>query len=275
MFDTLRNNRMKTAAASAGVVVAMATLLGAGKAAAEPKQTAVKIQSQLPVTVEVTFTGITVSGGTYQIASNGEARPLGNAPDGTTIKWVAKPKNPDDKGKFTQCKGEKKVAGLTSTIVLTADSCEVPKAAPAAPAPKPADSSSTAAKTGPSAVKAWSVTLIGPEQPNLERDSKNEFKKTWTVTLFDAVACKPLDSVTLNPKDKKQITVTARAGAGQAGLKGELGAHFRWKTSGVGPGPKAMTWWGDPKPVRDNAEVKIIVDPAGAGDGKITGDCDM
>ena len=56
MFETLQNLRTKSAAMAAGTVVA-ATMIGAGVAAAEPKSTDLKLQSKLPVTVEVKFSG--------------------------------------------------------------------------------------------------------------------------------------------------------------------------------------------------------------------------
>lgn len=126
MFDTVRNVRLKTAAASAGIVI-IATILGAGVSAADTKGklTEVSLQNTLPVTVEVTFSGDEALKkiSPYQSGGNGPARVVGKVPDGITIKWEAKPKNDQDKNQFTGCKGEKKVSGSTATIVVSTDSC--------------------------------------------------------------------------------------------------------------------------------------------------------
>ena len=138
MFETLPNLRMKAAAMAAGTAVA-ATLIGSGMAAADPKSTDVKLQSKLPVTVEVKFTGDKAleKAGPWQAAANGEAHSVGKVPDGTTIKWEAKPKTDQDKSRFTACRGQKTVTGLTTTITMSEDDCSK-AAASAAPKPAPA-----------------------------------------------------------------------------------------------------------------------------------------
>jgi len=135
MFDTLRNTRMKTAASSAGIVV-IATMIGAGVSVADTKGklTEVSLQNTLPITVEVTFSGDETLKkiSPYQTAGNGPARVIGKVADGITIKWEAKPKNDQDKNKYIGCKGEKKVSGATTTIVMSADNCGKANAAPKA-----------------------------------------------------------------------------------------------------------------------------------------------
>ena len=270
MFDTLRNHRTKAAAASAGVV-AIAALLGASNAAADTKKTttsdtkktvtAVKIKSQLPVTVIVTFSGASI--GDYQATPGGDAHELAKVDDGTTIRWVAKPKNEADKSQFVQCKGDKKVSGLSDTLTLTDSSCE--KAAAAAP--KGGSASAPTASSKPAATATWSVTLKGPDKASLDG-------KPWKVELFDAVACKAAGAFNLAKGEPKTVSVTAREGAGQAS-KGELGAHLRWRISGVGPGQKAIYFWGDPKPVRNNAQLDITISQEGdQSPTTISGNCD-
>ena len=140
MFEMLQNLRTKSAAMAAGTVVA-ATMFGAGVAAAEPKSTDVKLQSKLPVTVEVKFSGDKAleKVSPWQAGANGEAHSVGKVPDGTTIKWEAKPKNDQDKNRFTACHGQKTVTGLTTTITMSEDDCSK-AAATAAPKPAPAPS---------------------------------------------------------------------------------------------------------------------------------------
>jgi hypothetical protein len=102
----------------------------------------------------------------------------------------------------------------------------------------------------------WSVTLGPADQPSLDG-------KSWEIELFDAVACKKLTTIHVAKGKTGKLTVLARDGAGEAS-KGQLGGHFRWLAKGVGPGPKAMFFWGDPKVFRNNAEVRLVL----AGNGE-------
>jgi hypothetical protein len=121
MFDI----RMRPAASSAGIVV-IATIIGAGVAAADPKVTEVKLQNKSGVTLEVTITdgdATLKKKGPIQSVAGNDARSIGTVPDGTTLKWVATPKRDDDKNRFTGCKGDKKVSGSTDTIVIEEKNC--------------------------------------------------------------------------------------------------------------------------------------------------------
>ena len=134
MFDTLRNVRMQAAAASAGIVF-IATVVGTGMSAADTpkgKLTEVSLQNTLKVTVEVTFSGDEglKKIGAWQSSGDGSAHIVGKVPDGTTIKWTARPKHDQDKNQFTACTGEKKVSGTSTTIVITPDGCSKANAAP-------------------------------------------------------------------------------------------------------------------------------------------------
>ncbi len=162
MFDVLRNGRIKAAAATAGTVV-IATIIGAGMCAADTpkakttnKVTEVSLQNALKVTVEVTFTGDEALKKISPWQSTGDGtRVIGKFPDGTNIKWEAKPKSDQDKNQFTSCKGEKKISGSSATIVMSPDSCSRANAAPKSDAnnktsEKGTDSSSSAPKNSAS-----------------------------------------------------------------------------------------------------------------------------
>src|SRR3954451_21809251 len=97
MFDLVRNARTRAVAASAGIVV-VATIIGAGVSAADTpkaKVTEVSLQNTLKVTVEVTFSGDEALKkiSPWQSSGDGSARVIAKVPDGTTVKWEAKPKN--------------------------------------------------------------------------------------------------------------------------------------------------------------------------------------
>jgi hypothetical protein len=134
MFDAL-HVRMK-AVAAAGIII-IATIIGAGVSAAETpkakvtdKVTEVSLQNALKISVAVTFSGTEALQKKGSVSSVGDkAQVIGNVPDGTTIKWEAKPKTDQDKNMFTACKGEKKVSGLKDTIVMSSDSCTKANAA--------------------------------------------------------------------------------------------------------------------------------------------------
>jgi hypothetical protein len=154
------------------------------------------------------------------------------------------------------------------------------KAAAVTPPATPAagsGSGSAAAGGAPGAKAAlkeadWTATLGGGDVKSLDG-------KPWDVEIFDAVACKSLSKVTLAAGGSATVTIKARELAGQAINKGELGAHFRWQTSGQVPlngKPTQLCFWGDPKPVRDGASTKLVIYPAN-GTGKcpgISGNCD-
>ena len=97
----------------------------------------------------------------------------------------------------------------------------------------------------------WSVSLGPAEQGSLDG-------KSWEIELFDAIACKKLTTVSVAKGATGKLTVLARDGAGDAS-KGQLGGHFRWQAKGVGPGPKAMFFWGDPKVFRNNAQAPLVL----------------
>ena len=86
MLDRLRNMR-GTPLSSAGTVV-IATIIGAGVAAADTKVTEVKLQNKSGVTLEVTITdgdAALKKKGAIQSASGNDARSIGTVPDGTKI----------------------------------------------------------------------------------------------------------------------------------------------------------------------------------------------
>jgi hypothetical protein len=130
MLDTFRNKRMMAATRSAGIV-GIATIIGSGVAAADPKATEVKLQNKSGVALEVTITdgdAMLKKKGSIEFAA-GDARSIGTVPDGTTLKWVATPKRDDDKNRFTGCKGDKKVSGSKDTIVIEEKNCNKSSAA--------------------------------------------------------------------------------------------------------------------------------------------------
>ena len=233
MFEALQNLRTKSAALAAGTVVA-ATMLGAGVAAAEPKSTDVKLQSKLPVTVEVKFSGDKglekVS--PWQATANSEPHSVGKVPDGTTIRWEAKPKNDQDKNRITSCRGQKTVTGLTSTITISKDDCSkaaataAPKPAPA-PAPKAEDTSKKdAPKTDPKKTDTANNKTDNKSSGSGAGSGDGEIKLTLENTMDnDAVSFRIWDkglpgviteisgisAATLNGKkwDAKNTTTTA------------------------------------------------------------------
>jgi hypothetical protein len=97
----------------------------------------------------------------------------------------------------------------------------------------------------------WTVSLGPAEQASLDG-------KVWEIELFDAVACKKLTKLTLAKGMTGKLTILARDGGGDAS-KGQLGGHFRWQAKGIGPGHKAMFFWGDPKVFRNNAEARLVL----------------
>jgi hypothetical protein len=136
MLDTFRNKRMMAATRSAGIV-GIATIIGSGVAAADPKATEVKLQNKSGVALEVTITdgdAMLKKKGSIEFAA-GDARSIGTVPDGTTLKWVATPKRDDDKNRFTGCKGDKKVSGSKDTVVIEEKNCNKSSAATAAKTP--------------------------------------------------------------------------------------------------------------------------------------------
>jgi hypothetical protein len=143
MFDTLRR---KTAAAAAGTAI-VATMLGSSVATADPKSTEVKLQSNLPVTVEVTLSGDKAlqKVSPWQAVADGKAYSVAKVPDGTTVKWEAKPKNDQDKSRFTSCKGQKSASGGSVTVVMSESDCT--KSSASATPPKSDASKNPAPKT--------------------------------------------------------------------------------------------------------------------------------
>jgi hypothetical protein len=100
---------------------------------------------------------------------------------------------------------------------------------------------------------SWAVTLGKGEKSSLDG-------KPWEVTLFDAVTCKWIKQLPVKVGKDKPVSfrVATKRGAGDA-KPNELGAHFRWTATGIGPGHVKKCWWGDPKPAKDGASFQIFV----------------
>jgi len=124
------------------IAAGIATTMISGVEVAAAGPIAVTVENKLPVTVEVEFSGGS-SVKSLQLSS-GHTYPLGNVSDGATVRWVAKPRRPED-AKFAQCKGEGTVTAAKSTITLNADHCD---ATTASAAPKTGASNDQPPKTG-------------------------------------------------------------------------------------------------------------------------------
>jgi hypothetical protein len=189
MFDVLRNGRMK-AAASAGTII-IATMIGAGVCAADTpkaktadKVTEVSLQNALKVTVEVTFTGDEALKKISPWQSSGDGtRVIGKFPDGTNIKWQAKPKNDQDKNQFTSCKGEKKISGSSATIVMSLDSCSKANAASKSDASKTQANSKTSEKGSGSGSGSAAPKTDTSKTPDKNADSGETIKITFDNTM--------------------------------------------------------------------------------------------
>jgi hypothetical protein len=144
MLNSFRNIRTMAVAKSAGVI-GIATILGAGVAAADQIQ--VKVNSVLTGTFIVNFTGGGISLKDHEVPSGGSALPLAKATDGATITWVGRPKKPDE-SKFAECSGSATVTAKDPTITLKAQTCKDKTAAtaPKAAAPKTGANSSAPAR---------------------------------------------------------------------------------------------------------------------------------
>jgi hypothetical protein len=177
MFGTIRMMRAKTAATAAATAI-VATMIGAGVAAADPKSTEVKLQSKLPVTVEVTFSGDKAlqKVSPWQAAGDDKAYPVARVPEGTSVKWEAKPKNDQDKNRFTSCRGQKSASGSSVTIVISEDSCTK---GTASAAPK-ADTSKNPAPKTDDANKKDAPKADGSNKKNDTANNKTDNKTSGT-----------------------------------------------------------------------------------------------
>jgi hypothetical protein len=118
MFKTLRNARARTAANYTGVFV-VATVLGTGVAAADPKLKTVMLDNGFPVDVKVTYEGYSKMPGSFHYKAAGTNFRLGDIPEGTTLTWTASPEPGQlDKSTFTKCTGNWKITSSTNKVVL-------------------------------------------------------------------------------------------------------------------------------------------------------------
>jgi hypothetical protein len=120
--------------------------------------------------------------------------------------------------------------------------------------------------------KIWTISLGPADHDSMDGNS-------WSVEVFDAVACKSAGTFTITKSGSKQVQVTAREGAGSASNKGEFGSHFRWRTQGMVPvnGNKTKLWFdGEGRPTRDHAgPFQVIISPAnGRGSAPSISGCD-
>jgi hypothetical protein len=124
-----------------------------------------------------------------------------------------------------------------------------------AQAPKKATTTTApAAKDKKAAPVTWAMSLAPGDKKPIDG-------KAWVVDVYDAVQCKDL-ATGISLSTSRDFKIATVANGGQA-TGGALGAHVRWRAFGAVPGhTKKMYFWGDPKPTKDGAAIKLAVDPS-------------
>jgi hypothetical protein len=112
---------MKTAAKCAAVFV-VATAVGTGFAAADPKMKTVMLDNGFPVDVRVTYEGYSKMSGSFGYQKNHTGYRLGDIPEQTTLKWVAVPE-PGQDSTFKSCRGSWTITSSTIKVVLISTDC--------------------------------------------------------------------------------------------------------------------------------------------------------
>ena len=155
MFDFFRDRQMMTTAAFAVMIL---TIADVGACLADKKKndtdtkTDISVKNELGVDVVIKFSGdpSLEKLNPYTFRGTSSEHKVGSVSEGTTVKWEA---TLADK---TVCKGDKKAAGLKTTLTISKDKCTAP---PAASTPRPPSAPNSQAAKTPATTAGGSLSI--------------------------------------------------------------------------------------------------------------------